>query len=151
AERALRHRDGRRARESGRLGDWRDRAHHHAGAVPQLPRRAGARALAPHHRRASVPAARSREPARPALARVPRAVLPGVAVALLELDDVTVRYGGLTAVAGVSLSVDPGQVRALIGPHGPGQTTPFHAHTRHALLAPRATRLPHTPTHLPPP
>ena len=56
-------------------------------------------------------------------------------MALLELDDVTVRYGGLTAVAGVSLSLDPGEVRAIIGPNGAGKTTLFNAITGHAMLA----------------
>ena len=55
-------------------------------------------------------------------------------MALLELEDVTVRYGGLTAVAGVSLSLDPGEVRAIIGPNGAGKTTLFNAITGHATL-----------------
>jgi branched-chain amino acid transport system ATP-binding protein len=55
-------------------------------------------------------------------------------VALLELDDVTVRYGGLTAVAGIFLSVDPGDVCAIIGPNGAGKTTLFNAITGHATL-----------------
>src|SRR5205814_1392914 len=83
----------RRAREPGGIGDRRHRAHHDARAVPELPGGAGARALVRIRRRAPVPAARAREPARPSLARLPRAVLPGVAVALLELDDVTVPFG----------------------------------------------------------
>jgi branched-chain amino acid transport system ATP-binding protein len=56
-------------------------------------------------------------------------------VALLELADVTVRYGGLTAVAGVSLAVEPGEVRAIIGPNGAGKTSLFNAVTGHAPLA----------------
>ena len=54
---------------------------------------------------------------------------------LLALDDVTVRYGGLTAVGGVSFGVEPGEVRAIIGPNGAGKTSLFNAITGHALLA----------------
>ena len=61
-------------------------------------------------------------------------------MALLELDSVTVQFGGLTAVAGVSLSVEPGQVRAIIGPNGAGKTTLFNAITGHAALASGAIR-----------
>ncbi len=53
---------------------------------------------------------------------------------LLELTDVTVRYGGLTAVAGVSFGVEPGEVRAIIGPNGAGKTSLFNAVTGHAPL-----------------
>ena len=60
---------------------------------------------------------------------------------LLELADVTVRYGGLTAVAGVSLTVEPGTVRAIIGPNGAGKTSLFNAITGHALLDGGAIRL----------
>ena len=79
------------------------------------------------------------------LPAVPRAVLPGVAVALLELADVTVRYGGLTAVAGVSFRVEPGEVRAIIGPNGAGKTTLFNAVTGHAPLSAGAITLPRRP------
>jgi branched-chain amino acid transport system ATP-binding protein len=60
--------------------------------------------------------------------------------ALLELSDVTVRYGGLTAVAGVSMTVEPGTVRAIIGPNGAGKTSLFNAITGHAVPSGGAIR-----------
>ena len=43
--------------------------------------------------------------------------------ALLELKGVTRRFGGLTAVSNVDLSVERGEVIGLIGPNGAGKTT----------------------------
>jgi branched-chain amino acid transport system ATP-binding protein len=44
---------------------------------------------------------------------------------MLDLRDVTVRFGGIRALDSVSLSVDHGTVCGLIGPNGAGKTTLF--------------------------
>ncbi len=46
--------------------------------------------------------------------------------ALLTIDKLTRRFGGLTAVKEVSFSVQPGQLFGLIGPNGAGKTTLFN-------------------------
>jgi branched-chain amino acid transport system permease protein len=52
--------------------------------------------------------------------RALRAALKG---ATLEVDSVAKRFGGNTALSGVSLRAEPGRVTALIGPNGSGKTT----------------------------
>ncbi len=44
----------------------------------------------------------------------------------LALDDVAISFGGVAAVAGVSLRVNAGQIFAIIGPNGAGKTTLFN-------------------------
>ena len=45
---------------------------------------------------------------------------------LLELENITIRFGGLTAVSEVSLRVAEGELIGLIGPNGAGKTTVFN-------------------------
>jgi branched-chain amino acid transport system ATP-binding protein len=45
---------------------------------------------------------------------------------LLSLTDLAKSFGGLTAVNGLCLDVDPGQIIGLIGPNGAGKTTVFN-------------------------
>lgn len=48
---------------------------------------------------------------------------------LLEVDKLTIRFGGLTAVNQVDLRVEPGTIFSVIGPNGAGKTTVFNAIT----------------------
>jgi ABC-type branched-subunit amino acid transport system ATPase component len=50
-------------------------------------------------------------------------------MSLLSVHEVTKRFGGLTAVDGVSFEVYEGTIKALIGPNGAGKSTLFNALT----------------------
>ncbi len=50
-------------------------------------------------------------------------------MALLETEDVTMRFGGLTAVSRLAVRIEPGEIVGLIGPNGAGKTTAFNAIT----------------------
>jgi branched-chain amino acid transport system ATP-binding protein len=50
-------------------------------------------------------------------------------MALLEVNDIRVHYGGIEALKGVSLSVDEGEVVTLIGSNGAGKSTTLRAIT----------------------
>ena len=53
--------------------------------------------------------------------------ISGAQMPLLELRDVTARYGGVQALDGVSLSVDEGQIISVLGANGAGKTTTLRA------------------------
>jgi branched-chain amino acid transport system ATP-binding protein len=56
--------------------------------------------------------------------------LEPVASALLRVQDVGVRFGGIVALDGVSFDVMPGEIVGLIGPNGAGKTTLFNCLSR---------------------
>jgi branched-chain amino acid transport system ATP-binding protein len=60
---------------------------------------------------------------------------------LLEVSEVTVRFGGLTAVDRVSFRIAAGEIVALIGPNGAGKTTLFNAIAGNAVPEAGSIRL----------
>jgi branched-chain amino acid transport system ATP-binding protein len=58
---------------------------------------------------------------------------------ILRTEELTMRFGGLTAVNRVSVSVPTGQIRAIIGPNGAGKSTFFNCVT--GVLRPTSGRV----------
>ena len=58
---------------------------------------------------------------------------------MLLLEQVTVRFGGVTAVNGLTLSIAANEVTGLVGPNGAGKTTLFNAIS--GLVRPAAGRI----------
>ena len=71
----------------------------------------------------------NRTPPQPAAVTLPPERRERVAPKVLEVRDLTVRYGGVTAVDTLSLTVQPGRVTGLIGPNGAGKTSAIDAIT----------------------
>jgi branched-chain amino acid transport system ATP-binding protein len=63
----------------------------------------------------------------------------GETVALLDIEELIVRSGGVTALDGPTLEVEAGQICGLIGPNGAGKTTLFNCVSR--LYTPRSGRI----------
>jgi sulfate-transporting ATPase len=75
-------------------------------------------------------------PRRPKATRLPEAT-PAARVPerTLEVRDLTVKYGGMTAVDAVSATIKPGRILGLIGPNGAGKTTLIDAVTGFTQIA----------------
>jgi ABC-2 type transport system ATP-binding protein len=58
---------------------------------------------------------------------------------MIHVEDVVKRYGAFTAVDGVSLAVEPGQIHGFLGPNGAGKTTTIRMIA--GLLKPTAGRI----------
>jgi sulfate-transporting ATPase len=74
---------------------------------------------------------RLRPPRVAVVERLPRVTheLVELRPAALEIEGLTVRYGGVTAVDGVTLTIRPGEVVGVIGPNGAGKTSLIDAVT----------------------
>jgi branched-chain amino acid transport system ATP-binding protein len=54
---------------------------------------------------------------------------PAAGSALLQLESVTIRFGGVVAISGLDLAVRAGEIVGLIGPNGAGKTSTFNVIT----------------------
>ncbi len=63
----------------------------------------------------------------------------GAAAALLRTEDLSVRFGGLSALSNVTMEVGRDEVRAVIGPNGAGKSTFFNCLT--GVLRPTSGRI----------
>ena len=59
--------------------------------------------------------------------------------AVLDVQDITVRFGGIVAVEGVSLQINDGNLVGFIGPNGAGKTTLMRAIT--GIVKPQSGRV----------
>ncbi|MEV5446787.1 ATP-binding cassette domain-containing protein, partial [Streptomyces sp. NPDC052644] len=96
-------------------GTSRTTGGHAPRSTPQAPDTRGTRRTRGTGHTPQTPAAQG-TPATPQAGPPPR----------LQALGLVVRYGGVTAVDGVDLSLAPGRITALVGPNGAGKSTLFH-------------------------
>jgi branched-chain amino acid transport system ATP-binding protein len=65
--------------------------------------------------------------------------LVGAAGPLLRTEDLSIRFGGLTALNGINIAVQPEEIHAIIGPNGAGKSTFFNCLT--GVLRPTSGRI----------
>jgi branched-chain amino acid transport system ATP-binding protein len=70
--------------------------------------------------------------------QAPPAPSPTIGEPILEVDNVTIKFGGVTALDGVSFNIRQGEILGLIGPNGAGKTTCFNVMT--GVYAPTSGR-----------
>jgi branched-chain amino acid transport system ATP-binding protein len=63
----------------------------------------------------------------------------GDTASVLRTEELTIRFGGLTALNGVNFEVKRGEIRAIIGPNGAGKSTFFNCLT--GVLRPTSGRI----------
>ena len=67
-------------------------------------------------------------------------------MALLEVNDISVRFGGIVALSELSFDIQEGQICGLIGPNGAGKTTMFNLSLIHISEPTRPTRASRMPS-----
>ena len=63
----------------------------------------------------------------------------GAGVPILRIEDLSIRFGGLSALNGINLEVRQEEIRAIIGPNGAGKSTFFNCLT--GVLRPTSGRI----------
>ena len=77
--------------------------------------------------------------ASPDLASSTAAGRRGAGVPILRIEDLSIRFGGLSALNGINLEVRQEEIRAIIGPNGAGKSTFFNCLT--GVLRPTSGRI----------